>query len=134
MATFTVSNLQDTGAGSLRQAILDANTLLGADSISFDPGISGLIDLSGGELLISDRLIIEGPGASLLTLDAPISNSTIANNGPKDYTDYNSRALSGSGGGIRSEGGDLTISDSIIANTLVERLTERTCGVWVVNI
>src|SRR4051794_32402938 len=34
-ATFTVLNANDAGAGSLRQAILDANTAAGADTIVF---------------------------------------------------------------------------------------------------
>ena len=37
-ATFTVTNTNDSGAGSLRQAILDANASLGADTISFSIG------------------------------------------------------------------------------------------------
>ena len=38
-ATFTVTNTNDSGAGSLRQAILDANNAPGADIISFNiPG------------------------------------------------------------------------------------------------
>ncbi len=38
-ATFTVTNTNDSGAGSLRQAILDANAAAGADDIAFDiPG------------------------------------------------------------------------------------------------
>lgn len=39
-ATFTVSNTNDAGAGSLRQAILDANGIIGRDSIVF--GIAGV--------------------------------------------------------------------------------------------
>src|SRR5262245_50990246 len=34
-ATFTVTNTNDSGAGSLRQAILDANANVGADTIAF---------------------------------------------------------------------------------------------------
>jgi parallel beta-helix repeat protein len=38
-ATFTVTNTSDSGAGSLRQAILDANSAGGADTIAFNiPG------------------------------------------------------------------------------------------------
>ena len=38
-ATFTVTNTDDTGAGSLRQAILDANATPGVDTIAFNiPG------------------------------------------------------------------------------------------------
>src|SRR5215213_7573754 len=33
--TFTVTNTNDSGPGSLRQAILDANTTAGADTINF---------------------------------------------------------------------------------------------------
>jgi parallel beta-helix repeat protein len=39
-ATFTVLNTNDSGSGSLRQAILDANATAGADMIDFD--ISGM--------------------------------------------------------------------------------------------
>jgi hypothetical protein len=41
-ATFTVNTLADTGAGSFRQAILDANIAAGADSIVFDLPGTGL--------------------------------------------------------------------------------------------
>src|SRR5262245_50833387 len=68
-ATLTVSNLEDAGAGSLRQAILDANdttTHPGADVIEFDSGMSGTIELALGEMSITDDLAIIGPGASTL--------------------------------------------------------------------
>lgn len=42
-ATFTVSNTDDSGAGSLRQAILDANTTAGNDVID--------ITLSAGSVI-----------------------------------------------------------------------------------
>lgn len=35
-AEFTVTNANDTGAGSLRQAILDASAASGADTIKFN--------------------------------------------------------------------------------------------------
>ena len=41
-ATFTVSNTNDSGPGSLRQAILDANAAPGADTIAFDIPGSGV--------------------------------------------------------------------------------------------
>jgi hypothetical protein len=41
-ATFTVTNTNDSGAGSLRQAIEDANADTAADTIVFQAGVSGL--------------------------------------------------------------------------------------------
>lgn len=38
LATYTVTNTNDNGAGSLRQAILDANANAGADTITFNIG------------------------------------------------------------------------------------------------
>jgi hypothetical protein len=35
-ATFTVTNTMDSGNGSLRQAILDANAAAGLDTINFN--------------------------------------------------------------------------------------------------
>src|SRR5262249_44065845 len=40
---FTVTNTSDSGAGSLRQAILDANISPGADVINFDPAAFGTL-------------------------------------------------------------------------------------------
>ena len=40
-ATFTVTNTNDSGAGSLRQAMISANTMAGADMISFAIPASG---------------------------------------------------------------------------------------------
>src|SRR5690349_19031512 len=40
-ATFTVINTNDSGAGSLRQAMLDANTSAGADVIAFSIASGG---------------------------------------------------------------------------------------------
>jgi len=46
---FTVANTNDSGAGSLRQAILDANAAPGADTIAFalsGPGVHTITPLS----------------------------------------------------------------------------------------
>ena len=43
-ATLTVTNTNDSGSGTLRQAILDANANAGvADTINFDSGVTGAI-------------------------------------------------------------------------------------------
>src|SRR4051812_23145321 len=50
LSGFKVTNLLDGGAGSLRQAILDANTTPGADEITFASDVRGTITLSSGQL------------------------------------------------------------------------------------
>src|SRR5260370_1251680 len=67
-STFTVLNLADSGAGSLRQAVLDANAHAGPNVIGFAHGLHGTITLTSGELAITKSLDIEGPGAHQLTV------------------------------------------------------------------
>lgn len=70
-ATFEVTNLDDTGAGSLRSAIESANASVGvADEIVFQSGLSGKIDLVGGLPVTYSPLTITGPGSDRITLDA----------------------------------------------------------------
>ncbi|HWM89691.1 MAG TPA: IPTL-CTERM sorting domain-containing protein [Thermoanaerobaculia bacterium] len=67
-ATFTVDNLSDSGPGSLRQAVLDANAAVGADFIIFQAGLTGTITLTSDEILITDSVEITGPGAGVLAV------------------------------------------------------------------
>ena len=71
--TFTVTNTNDDGPGSLRQAIIDANALVGADTIDFNIPGAGVHTISPSSVLptITDPVIIDGytqPGASQNTL------------------------------------------------------------------
>lgn len=68
-ATFTVSNLNDNGVGSLRQAILDSNAAPGADRIVFGAFVFGTIILTSGELRVAGQLDIDGPGREVLAID-----------------------------------------------------------------
>jgi len=76
-AQFTVSNTNDSGAGSLRQAILDANAGAGADTIVFSAVFNSTQTISltttpdtsnASALTITDSVTMTGPGASLLTV------------------------------------------------------------------
>jgi len=64
--TYPVTNINDAGAGSLRQAIIDANANSGADIIDATGG-TGTINITS-ELAITDAITINGPGASLLNV------------------------------------------------------------------
>jgi hypothetical protein len=65
----TVVNTLDSGPGSLRQAILDANASPCRNIIEFAPSAYGTITLTTGELLITDDLDILGPGATHVSVD-----------------------------------------------------------------
>ena len=67
-ATFTVSNLNDSGSGSLRDAVSQANSAAGADTIVFQSGLTGTITLTSGEILVTDSVSINGPGAGVITV------------------------------------------------------------------
>src|SRR5215213_10067459 len=61
-ADFTVTNTNDSGAGSLRQAIEQANSASGADTIRFSIAGSGVQTISPNSPLpfITDPLTIDG--------------------------------------------------------------------------
>jgi hypothetical protein len=66
-STLTVLNSLDSGPGSLRAEIAVANS---GDTIVFAPSLNNLtIHLNTGELVINKNLTIQGPGASLLSID-----------------------------------------------------------------
>jgi hypothetical protein len=144
MTTFTVNNLSDSGLGSLREAIIQANSTAGIDSINFNSGLAGgTINLTGGELGITEALNLNGLGADLLTIDAGGKsrifsnyNSNVSIDGLKvsnGYVDlyggafYNSGTLNltnstitgnsaGSSGGAVLNEGILNISRSTLSN------------------
>src|SRR5262249_27165898 len=115
-STFPVTSLLDSGTGSLRQAILDANAQPGDDSITF----TGTINLAGALPDLSTNIDMQGPGANLLTVlrdsggdyriftvtgspTVTLSGLTIAN------------GLTADGGGIYVAGGNLTLANSVLA-------------------
>jgi hypothetical protein len=69
LSVFTVTNTNDSGPGSLRQAIFDANTTPGMNTVAFNIGGGGVqtIRLSSSGLLIGNSITVDGttqPGYS----------------------------------------------------------------------
>lgn len=110
---YVVSNLNDSGAGSLRQAILNANAHAGADTITFS--VSGTITLLSGLPVISESLTIDGAGQKVkvsgndhyrvFEINEHAGLVTINNLGIV-------RGLGSSGGGIDFWGLELTVNNS----------------------
>jgi parallel beta-helix repeat protein len=106
-ATFTVTNLNDNGAGSLRQAILDANGAAGADVVDFQAGLTGTITLTTGQLSIDDSVDIQGPGAAVLTVSG--------NNASRVFYLYNGSAtIDVTISGLTITGGSDTIGAGVV--------------------
>src|SRR5262249_58555579 len=61
----TVTALADAGAGSLQQAILDPPA---GGTVDFQPGLSGTITLTSGELAVTKDLAVAGPGPDVITV------------------------------------------------------------------
>ena len=118
-ATFTVTNLNDSGAGSLRQAIADADNSAGDDVIQFQSGLSGTILLTDFIYVgsSSGSLTINGPGAGVLAISSnathifSVSDTVTLNN----LTFRDHRSSGGSGSAIYN-GGTLTIDHCVLSN------------------
>jgi hypothetical protein len=129
--TITITNTNDSGPGSLRQALLDAHD---GDTITF--AVSGTISLTSGGLLIAKNVTISGPGSNQLSIDgnqavlvfgvfpgktAAISGLTVTNG---QYGIWNEQAtlsvsscvVSGnSADGLYNHEGTLTVSNCVLS-------------------
>ncbi|WP_420629977.1 hypothetical protein [Candidatus Leptofilum sp.] len=123
-ATFTVSNTNDSGAGSLRQAILDANSSVGEDVIEVTA--VGTVALLSPLPTITDTVKVEGSGVDLFIVDGQglhrvfdigLTAVTLA-----DLTIQQGSAADadGRGGGIRSTGIGLTLDSVNILSSTAE--------------
>jgi hypothetical protein len=122
-----VTNTNDSGTGSLRDALSVAND---GDTIDAT-GVSGTILLTSGELQINHNVTINGPGAGNLAVNGnaifrvfenfvpnvTISGFTITNGHPRPPD-------SNGGGGILNHGG-LTLSGSAFVSNY-----GGLCGPW----
>ncbi len=111
----TVTTNADGGAGSLRQAIIDA---CAGNTIGFG-AVVGSIDLTSGELTIDKHLTITGPGANLLTVQRTSGTSRIFSVGAGRTVSISGLTIAGGnaspGAGILNDHGTLTIANSTIS-------------------
>lgn len=76
LSTITVANLDDSGTGSLRAAINQANGDTAQDTIDFAPSVAGTITLKSALPDLSTAIILRGPGASALTVARSAAEGT----------------------------------------------------------
>ncbi|MEQ1921297.1 MAG: LamG-like jellyroll fold domain-containing protein [Pyrinomonadaceae bacterium] len=113
-----VTNNLNNGAGSLRQAVLDACP---DSTITFSGAVGPTISLSGGQITIDKNLIIDGPATPLNVQNTQAPGATsrvfLINAGItatiQDMT-ISGGNVTGDGGGIFNGGTTLTLSNVVI--------------------
>ncbi len=123
-ATFTVTNTNDSGVGSLRQAILAANAAAGSDTIVFDAAVTGTILLRSGQLSITNDVSIVGPGTGVLTVSGNNASRVFVVNAGVTVAISGLTIVGGDGGGGDGGGvfnaGTLTVSASILSGNVAQ--------------
>jgi hypothetical protein len=137
LATYTVTNTNDSGAGSLRQAILDANANAGADTIVFNISGGGTqtISLATELPLVTETVLIDGTTQSGYVANSFLPIIVDGNDSAgSGFTLLNTadgstirglviRDFSGSGIGIVSGSDNNTIAGNFIGSFLSTGLT-----------
>lgn len=131
--TFTVSNNNDSGAGSLRQAILDANAAGGSNTIALNASL-GTIALSGDLPAIQSSITLQGNGNALSGASTyrgllvysgtvSISNLTIQN-----AVAQGGNGGAGGGGGLGAGGALFVASGANVTVSNVQLSSNRASG------
>jgi hypothetical protein len=130
---FTVSNLNDSGPGSLRDAVAQANAAPGPNAIVFASGLTGTLTLTSGQIRIGDALTIAGPGAANLTIDGNANDRIFtinelnppacpATSAPSDYTvSISGLTLANAHRNTDSAGGAINASHTLALDSVVIR-------------
>jgi hypothetical protein len=120
-----VTNTNDSGAGSLRQAIIAANNnnSIANPTITFAPSVSGTIQLASALPDLLRNMTIDGPGAGTLTISRnSTTNFRIFTLQAGITATIEGLKISGgsagtsNGGGIANLGGTLTLQNLIVEN------------------
>src|SRR5262249_26196778 len=111
-----VVNTADAGSGSLRQTIQHANTVAGANTVTFDPTVfatAQTITLTTGELSVTDAVTITGPGAKLATVSGNNASRVFNINVPGAGAAVVISGLTITGGNSTNGGGILLQDDAL---------------------
>lgn len=135
---YTVTSIADSGAGSLRQAAINANASAGADTIVFDTTLfssAQSIALSSGQIAITENVEITGPGSALLTVKGGATASPtdrifrIDDNLPGKSLTVTISGISVADGNLSSgDGAGMTIGNESVTLDDVVFTNNRTAG------
>jgi predicted outer membrane repeat protein len=116
----TVSSLADSGAGTLRAAILSADAGKPSDKFTIDFAVTGTIDLQSPLPDLNNTIAIQGPGAGSLTVEraagASFSSAIIAVDAGQTASVSGLTIANGNHGGIFNDSGTLTVANSAVVN------------------
>ena len=110
-----VVTTNDSGEGTLRQAITNANNIAGTDTITFDPTVFAsvqTITVSSTLPTINTNITISGPGARLLTISG--GNSVRIMNVTTTGTNLSISGLTFANATSSADGGAINNSDATI--------------------
>jgi len=119
--TVTVTNTNDSGPGSLRQALSVVN-----DGDTIDFAVTGTIGLTSGELLVNDSITISGPGTASLAINGN-TDGRVFHVAPGKTVTIASLTITGgnangeffpddSGGGVYNDHATVTLTDCAITD------------------
>lgn len=128
-AGYVVSNLNPSGAGSLRQAIINANNHVGADTITFT--VSGTITLTAALPAISDNVTIDGTGQNV-TVNGDHLYRVFSINSGKTVT-LNTLTISNGYGGMGGGGAVLNYGTLIVRSSTFSGNTASNSGGAIYN-
>ena len=111
-----VTNNNDAGTGSLRQAVQD---VVAGNFVTFASNVTGVITLSSGQIAISKDMNILGPGANVLTVSGVtnnrilfVTNATVNVSGLA----FANGNIASNGGAIFLGSGALSINQCVLSN------------------
>jgi hypothetical protein len=125
-----VLDLQNTSMLTPQQLQQVSGTLGSSDQIRFAPGLAGTITLAQGELVITRSVVIAGPGAANLTIDAHQQSRAFGVYNPGINVTLDGLTITGgvthaytfqggNGGGVYN-GGNLTVHNCTLSGNSAE--------------
>ena len=148
MVTSLIDNLTAGGGVTLREAIQAANTnqsvdgsaagevAPAVDTIVFQPGLTGSVNLLLGQLVITETVIIQGLGAGSTTINAQHNSRVFDITSDATAVTFDGLTLTGgttpigeNGGAMRAASGQLTVRNSTISGNTASSGT-RGGGIW----